>query len=186
MKYFFDTEFIESAGGIELVSLGIVCEDGRTFYAECSTFDERNADEWVKDNVLMKLDYWNYGKSIFSQNTIIQDGEHVKAFGTESWIKTLLLGEFLNAGTDRNPEFYAYYGAYDWVLFARIFGRLIDKPYHFPMWVRDLKQMMWERGLDTDWKRQNCPDPEGEHNALVDALWNQKLHGLIVEHNVTV
>ena len=58
LKYFYDTEFIEWAGGIELVSIGMVCEDGRTFYAENSAFDERHADQWVEDNVLSQLKFW--------------------------------------------------------------------------------------------------------------------------------
>lgn len=32
MKYFLDTEFIETVGHIELISIGIVSEDGRELY----------------------------------------------------------------------------------------------------------------------------------------------------------
>ena len=55
MKYFLDTEFIEGSSMIELISIGIVAEDGRTYYAingECN-FD--HASDWVKNNVLIKL-----------------------------------------------------------------------------------------------------------------------------------
>ena len=31
---------------------------------------------------------------------------------------------------------------------------------------------MDEKGLNSNWKRKKCPDPKGEHNALVDAKWN--------------
>jgi hypothetical protein len=58
---------------------------------------------------------------------------------------------------------------------------MIDLPKRFPMYCRDLKQIMDEKGLDKEWKRENCPDPEGEHNALVDARWNKKLHDLIIK-----
>lgn len=183
MKYFFDTEFIESAVGTELVSIGIVAEDGRTFYAECSSFDERNADEWVRDNVLSKLDYWNYGPGDTPPNTTIEETEKSFIyFGTESAIKTALISWMLR---DDDPEFYAYYCSYDWIVFARLFGRLIDLPHNYPMWCIDLKQMMWERGLDKEWKRQACPDPEGEHNALVDAQWNLQLYNQIMNSNIS-
>lgn len=178
MKYFFDTEFIEHATGIQLVSIGMVSEDGRTFYAESSIFDERLADDWVKGHVLNSLK--------FSPHHAIQ-GVHLPApnvtevFGSESYIKRMILN-FI--GKDESPEFYAYYASYDWVVFARIFGRMIDLPKTFPMWVIDLKQMMWERGLTTEWKRENLPDPIGEHNALVDALWNQQLYNLIIQHKI--
>jgi hypothetical protein len=52
---------------------------------------------------------------------------------------------------------------------------MIDLPKGFPMYCIDLKQMMVERGLTKEWAQKMCPDPEGEHNALVDAKWNQDL-----------
>src|SRR4051812_11038169 len=33
MKYFYDTEFLEDGQTIELISIGIVAEDGREYYA---------------------------------------------------------------------------------------------------------------------------------------------------------
>jgi hypothetical protein len=56
---------------------------------------------------------------------------------------------------------------------------MIDLPKGFPMYCKDLKQMMDDKGLDENWKRKNCPDPEGEHNALEDAKWNLKLYNAI-------
>jgi hypothetical protein len=77
------------------------------------------------------------------------------------------------------PEFYAYYADYDWVVFCQLFGRMMNLPKGFPMYCKDLKQMMDDCGLDKEWKRINCPDPIGEHNALVDARWNAKLFSQI-------
>ena len=187
MKYFLDTEFIEWAGGIQLVSIGIISEDGRKFYAESSSFDERNADEWVMHNVLSKLEYWTYGPGEIPQNTVVVDNpkEDYRIYGTESYIKTAMIAWFLS---DKNPQFYAYYASYDWVVLCRIFGRMIDLPSGWPMFVMDLKQMMEERGLDQEWKRKVCPDPAGEHNALADAEWNMKLYNEILnsENNGTI
>ena len=47
MRYFYDTEFIEDGSTIELVSIGIVAEDGREFYAVSTEFDASNANEWA-------------------------------------------------------------------------------------------------------------------------------------------
>ena len=49
MKYWFDTEFIEDGVTIALLSIGVVCEDGRRFLP----LESRNADrsrngEWVR------------------------------------------------------------------------------------------------------------------------------------------
>ena len=40
MKYYIDTEFIENQNYLELISIGIKCEDGRTFYTESHEVDE--------------------------------------------------------------------------------------------------------------------------------------------------
>ena len=40
-RYFYDTEFIEDGTTIDLVSIGIVDEAGREFYAVSTEFDER-------------------------------------------------------------------------------------------------------------------------------------------------
>lgn len=185
MKYFLDTEFIEHTGGIDLVSIGIVCEDGREFYAESCDFDPRDASPWVRTNVLSKLEFW--GKWAKDEpNPILFNVKGVEAiYGDEGHIKQGLLRFFgyiqtvprtVPVNPSGNIEIYAYFADYDWVVFCRLFGRMIDLPKGMPMWCIDLKQMMWERQLDSDWKQRVCPDPEGEHNALVDARWNKKLY----------
>ena len=51
MRYFYDTEFIEDGQTIELVSIGIVGENGSEYYAVSTDFDPSKANSWVKDNV---------------------------------------------------------------------------------------------------------------------------------------
>lgn len=64
MKYFFDTEFIEGFHTplfgkkrhfIDLISIGIVCEDGRTYKAISNEYNYHDADDWVKTNVIIPL-----------------------------------------------------------------------------------------------------------------------------------
>ena len=54
-RYFYDTEFIEDGTTIDLVSIGVVDETGREFYAVSTEFDGSRAIPWVKRNVLDKL-----------------------------------------------------------------------------------------------------------------------------------
>jgi 3' exoribonuclease, RNase T-like len=54
-KYFLDTEFIEDGATIDLISIGIVCEDGREYYAINYDCDRTKANDWVKENVLKFL-----------------------------------------------------------------------------------------------------------------------------------
>lgn len=55
MRYWFDTEFIEDGKTIDLLSIGIVAEDGRELYLEILEADWSKASDWVKANVLPAL-----------------------------------------------------------------------------------------------------------------------------------
>ncbi|KKK93092.1 hypothetical protein LCGC14_2696330 [marine sediment metagenome] len=164
MRYFLDTEFIERPGSIQLISIGIVDQNGRTFYAENTSFDERQADDWVQRNVLDKLRWW--GENYIPHTTILDDDGSLEMFGSITLIKRILMAFFLDAPP---TEFWGYYADYDWVIFCWIFGKMIDLPKGFPMYCKDLKQLLDESGKD------KIAAPEGEHNALVDAFWNRDL-----------
>ncbi len=172
-KYFLDTEFIERPGSIQLVSIGIVSEDGSTFYAENTSFDERGANDWVVKNVLSKLQWWGNPntKKAFCNHSVHDAGQPFsrhEVFGTISLIKDALIYYFKD--DHRKPEFWGYLADYDWVVFCWIFGEMSDLPAGFPMYCRDLKQMLDESSKD------KIPDPEGEHGALADAIWNKALY----------
>jgi len=163
MNYFLSTEYIEQPGSIQLISLGIVAEDGRTFYAENISFDERMADDWVHKNFLSKLKWWPHRAPFKS----VVDLKHFEVYGHQIWIKDAIL-EFI--GKDISPEFWGYYAGYDWVLFCWIFGKMVDLPADWPKYCRDMKQTLDESGKD------KIPDPKSGHNALVYAQWNKDLY----------
>ena len=54
VRYFLDTEFT-SFDECQLISLAIVGEDGREFYAECSDFDRTLCSDFVRKTVLPQL-----------------------------------------------------------------------------------------------------------------------------------
>ena len=54
-RFFYDTEFIEDGRTIDLVSIGVVDETGREFYAVSTEFDPARAIPWVRRNVLDQL-----------------------------------------------------------------------------------------------------------------------------------
>lgn len=146
MRYFLDTEFIERPSTIELISIGLVAEDGRELYLENVEANERLADDWIKTNVLAHL---QRGLVAVNRQTIKQE---ILAF----------------VGNDPKPEFWAYFADYDWVVFCWLFGRMIDLPKHFPMYCRDFKQTMDDNGI----KKSDLPKQSGtEHHALADARW---------------
>jgi|DEB0MinimDraft_6_1074348.scaffolds.fasta_scaffold20035_2 hypothetical protein len=158
MRYYLDTEFYETPGSIELISLGMVSEDGRELYFE--TPESRKLSQqtpWLFDNVLphLKAKY-----DVERANDVEQ--------------KKLIL-DFI--GDDKSPEFYGYYADYDWVVFCWIFGRMIDLPEHFPMYCIDLKQIL-------DAAELRIPDsmkPVSTHDALEDARYHKRIHDWILQ-----
>lgn len=154
MKIWFDTEFIEDGRTIELLSIGMIRQDGATFYAEPMETDRSRASAWVKENVLPHL----HGPIKCRENIAEQ------------------IVEF--AGP--NPEFWAYYADYDWVVLCQLFGRMIDLPQGWPMYCRDIKQEAdrlegWMRAFNSapDYKLRLPEQGKGEHHALADARWNR-------------
>lgn len=168
MKYFYDTEFIEDGKTIDLISIGIVAEDGRTYYAISKEFKPRKASQWVKDNVLSKLPS---RKISFYDSPRIK--EEWRAWKSREQIKNDII-EFI--GEDK-PEFWAYYADYDHVALCQLFGKMIDLPKGYPMYTNDLKQLCNSKGNPT------LPKTENEHNALDDAKWVKEMYNFLTKSN---
>lgn len=155
MKYFFDTEFIEDGRTIDLVSIGIVCEDGREYYAVSAEADLTKASPWVRANVLTHLPpysskLWKLRSTICRElvgSCVVCDGVFIRR--------------------NEPVEFWAYFADYDWVALCQLFGRMSDLPDGFPMYCRDLKQAMDRVGV----KHDQLPPGTDEHHALADARW---------------
>lgn len=155
MKIFFDTEFIEDGKTIELLSIGMVREDGNFYYAEVvesiPLWDK--ADPWVKENVIAHL--WS--------NT---SGYYVPELKKKYRICSDIV-DFVG----EDPEFWGYFSDYDWVALCQLFGKMIDLPEGWPMYCLDLKQLALSKGIKNS---DELPWQIGtEHNALEDARWNK-------------
>ena len=150
-RYFYDTEFIEYPNTIDLISIGVIGEDGQGFYAVSKEFDERCANPWVKENVLIHLP---------------EKSHRI----TKKEIAEKLL-DFLKPSKLRPIELWGYYSAYDHVALCWLFGAMIDLPEGMPMYTRDIKQLCDSLG------NPKLPEQLGtEHNAFADALWNMKAY----------
>lgn len=190
-KFFLDTEFHEyrkqpkfmgikvgkAISTIELISIGIVCEDGREYYAISKDFDVKAAwdDKWLRENVLWPIyaEYTGLGDppfELYAMKEIVSDfGKHNNQIANDI---AIFMGH--------RPEVYAYFADYDWVVTCWLFGRMVDLPENFPFFCMDLKQMMVERGLDSAWRDMVCPQGAGKHNAIADSRWNKQLHEAIL------
>lgn len=147
MRYFFDTEFIEDGKTIDLISIGIVAEDGLGYYAESSNCDLSRASEWVRANVLPKL---TRGLSFLPRKRI---ADEIKRF----------------VSRDDSPEFWAYYADYDWVALCQLYGTMMQLPDGWPKYCLDLKQLVHSIGNPLLQRQEG-----GDHNALADAQWVRK------------
>lgn len=159
MRYFYDTEFIEDGRTIDLVSIGVVAEDGREFYAVSTEFDERKAGLWVRQNVIGQLpspssDVW------MSRSDIRRE-----------------LGEFLMPPGGSKPELWAWVGAYDHVVLAQLWGDMTQLPRPIPRFTRELKQY-WEFAGKPWVPKQE----DGRHDALADARHNLVRYRAIEDH----
>jgi hypothetical protein len=150
-EYFIDAEFFESPGVLIPISLGIVsAHDGRELHLVCSDnvdqFRAGYGDPWIEENVMPKLP------------------------PREEWLSRAECAEKIAhfiAGT--NPQFWAYYAAYDWVCFCWFCNkRIIDLPPAWPRFCFDLKQIM---ALRVGAESLEMNHSRTSHNALEDARW---------------
>ena len=54
-KLFFDTEFTGLHQNTTLISIGLISECGKTFYAELTDYDKTQLDDWLNENVISNL-----------------------------------------------------------------------------------------------------------------------------------
>lgn len=141
MRYFFDTEFREDGQIIDLISIGIVAEDGRELYAVSTEARLDLCDSWLRENVLAKLP--EYGHLAWMSRLEIRKA--VTLFTGGKWGNPLY--GTTRTINDDNPEIWAWYGASDWVAFYQLFGKMIDLPDHLPRWFHELKQLAVEVGV---------------------------------------
>lgn len=253
MNYYLDTEFLEGTQDkkflgitygqtkptIDLISIGIVAEDGREYYAISKDFnlkeawnryqmkqvsgDARNRypdgikEYWIRENVLepifneFYIDVFGVNMPTFNyksfQFLIEKIGKTNKQIAKEIIKFTNDNVPFKTNGTTTitpdpqsvldlkrgytTPTFYAYFADYDWVVFCQLFGTMMDLPKGFPMYCKDLKQILDDKAqeqsdkmpdgnfeicLDFIENAEQYPKLQNEHNALEDAKWNQELH----------
>ena len=145
--YFIDSEFYEDGEIIDLLSIAIVANDNKQYYAVNSDFNftRANKNKWLKENVLKHID--------------LEDKTNQRS---KKQIKSDIL-KFI--GDDKSPKFVADYCSYDWIVLCQIFGKMIDLPDNFPMYCNDLQMLKKIVGA----KDSELPTLPNEHHALNDA-----------------
>lgn len=173
---------------IDLISIGIVADDGREYYAISKDFNLYEAWNrydlvkkkrfqtdyseytekvyWIRENVLFPIyaelfktenpEAWesHFGnlenfKGYYNRLGIGYKGfkELIERHGKTNYEISEDIKDFVGSYRDdfEEPEFYGYFADYDWVCFCWLFGKMINLPEGFPMYCRDLKQIMDEK-----------------------------------------
>lgn len=183
-RYFLDSEFIEDGSTIDIISIALVSEDGRSIYRQNLDCDLNRATDWVWRNVFPHLLHFDmsgsrmckpveseklpvtiHGKKVVTVDRASKCEDSGCPWATQPEIAKAVL-EFCDLQKYGKPEFWGYCADYDWVAFCQLFGRMVDVPKGFPMYCRDVKQ--WCDQLGNPRLPERGP---GEHHALVDAEW---------------
>jgi hypothetical protein len=166
MKIFFDTEFTGLHKNTSLISIGLIAEDGKTFYAENAEYDKSQVNDWIKEYVIDNTSYLKDTDNMETASTSLNCFYHVEGI---KGIKADLTDWLLQFDT---VEIWSDCLAYDWVLFCDIFGSAFDIPsnvYYIPF---DICTLFKIKGIDPDISREEFIDYSikgDKHNALYDA-----------------
>jgi hypothetical protein len=175
MKIYYDTEFLEDGRTIDLISIGMVAEDGREYYAANADMPVRRIrkSQWLMDNVVPSLPkgHGDVRNQMPARALFNYADPRVKHHGTIARD----VAAFIQATPD--VELWAWYAAYDHVALAQLFGPMINLPDGIPMWTNDLRQEAHRLGI-TDLPHQ----ADGVHNALADARHNLVMARFLADH----
>ena len=183
MKYWYDTEFIEDGKTIDLISIGIVAEDGRELYLQNRDAKFKDASDWVYRNVYPFLTHFHMAghPDCIAERQPGDFRGNGRCFKQDcAWrFPTAIaeaIKEFCNPEKYGKPEFWGYYSAYDHVALCQIFGTMMELPKGWPMYTRDIKQLCDSLG------NPKLPEQgQGEQHTLADACWNKQAYEFLIQ-----
>ena len=183
MKIYFDTEFTGLHKNTTLISIGLISEDNKTFYAEFTDYDDSQVDAWTKENVTDSLIIKDYGvnKDTWDE-TIIKGNKTLIRFYLSIWLSQF---ESIQLVSDVCH--------YDMVLFIDIFGTAWDLPKNINPSCYDINQDIanYSNISDKDafdinrehfllYSSHDANIPTGEkHNSLYDAKVIKRIYEVI-------
>ena len=165
----------------KLISIGLISDDGREFYAEFTDIDVNSQDDWIKQNVLVNTAYYG-NKDIRgitdSNNYYIGDKIIIQKYLKE-WL--LQFGDI---------QLISDVCHYDMVLFIDIFGSAFDLPENVCASCHDINQdiaayYMIDEKTAFDFSREQILSDneiyiEGDkHNSLYDAKVIKNLYNIV-------
>jgi hypothetical protein len=163
MKIFFDTEFTGLHQNTTIVSIGLVSEDDRTFYAEFTDYDKSQITKQLKKIVIKKL-LFRDKKGLYIGGTL----QNYEVKGNKKDIN-LHLRKWLSQFHEY--EFWNDCLSYDWILLADLIGGIDgvteEDDYYYPNSFCSIDTIKG-KGFDAIIETYNG-EGKNLHNALYDA-----------------
>lgn len=166
-RYFYDTEFLEDGSTIELISIGIIDDAGRELYLVNADAprDRIVTDQWLLSNVWAQLPVIDCGHGCGCVAAGLPRVGHLDTADARVMPKEKIRVE-VEAFLTGRVELWADTCAYDHVVLAQLWGKMIDLPGKVPWHTNDIQTLALLSGVD----RRSLPSIEtGEHHALADA-----------------
>jgi len=178
-KVFYDTEFVERPGSLELISIGLVDLEGREYYAVNADMprDWVSSHPWLRANVLPHLPRTTVARAGFCEDGNWLDLDHPDVKPKEEIAADVLTWLRLDQTDEpqwRDLHLWSYYAAFDHVMLSWLWGVMSQLPAGIPMFTRDLMQV-----AEQLWCDQRPPEREKVHHALEDAKWDRDLYNLL-------
>lgn len=138
MDIYYDTEFIDAPPVVKFLSIGMVREDGKEYYAVNSSLyiiGEAARIPWLLTNVLSYLPLANPIDSYAPQwDESHSDYVHVKpVHQIAKEVRNFILEV-------PNPSLWAWFAAYDHLMLSQLYGKMLDIPSGIPQRTNDVVQ----------------------------------------------
>ncbi len=185
VNIYFDTEFTGLHKNTTLISIGLISEDGKQFYAELVDYDKSQCDKWITDNVLKHL-------TLQTEHFVLRNIDwKSEVQGTKSIVKKHLekwLAQF------DDVQLVSDVCHYDMVLLIDLFDTAFDLPKNVNAACHDINQdiarhygisekeafnksreeILIEKGISIDGDK---------HNALYDAKVIKEVYKIVGDIN---
>lgn len=147
MKIYFDTEFTGLHKNTDLISIGLIAENGQHFYAEITDYDITQIDEWIKENVIDNLIIGNKIKPNTYNNPLLLGCKQGRMIGNNKKIVRRELNYWLKQ-FDTDIQFVSDVCHYDMVLLIDLLADdALSMNKNFSSSCIDINQII-AKGLD--------------------------------------
>lgn len=181
-RVYLDCEFTGLHKNTTLISIALVGDDNKCFYAELNDYDEDQVDEFVQEEVISKLVLTHIDDEFSSK---IDNVTYVK--GSIKYVANEL-DKWLSNYNNDVIEIWSDCLAYDWVLFVNLYGNAFNIPnniYYIPF---DICTLFKVYDIDPDINRESFIKSEGlllnnnnKHNALHDVMVIKACHDKLIK-----